>query len=87
MLAVDGGVLVLQVSSTRRRASTMDKREVHSSQTHARDRKPVQTCEDLDCSRKPQEGAAGGIHFLASFQENLEGRSSMKSYQLPQLAG
>ena len=63
----------------------MDKRE--ESQTHARAANLSQTCDDLDCSRKPHGGAVGGIHFLASFQENLEGRSSMKSYQLPQLAG
>ncbi|CAE7251718.1 BTU1, partial [Symbiodinium sp. CCMP2456] len=66
------------VSLTRRRASTMDKREL--APTHARTAKlfrPMMT------STVPlvASGCSRGNSFLARFQENPEGRSSMKSLQ------
>ena len=70
--------LTVEVSLTRRRASTMDKREV--APTHARTTKlfrPMMT------SAVPlvASGCRRGNSFLARFQENPEGRSSMKSLQ------
>ena len=60
-----------QVSLMRRRASMMDKCDRRIAESCSC-RKAVQTSDDLDCSRKPQEGAAGGIHSLQAFKKILK---------------
>ena len=62
----------------------MDKREV--SPTHARSAnlfRPMMTSAAPLVARGPSRGNS----FLACFQENPEGRSSMKSQQVSQFAG